>query len=234
MYHNFTSSNNSSRGLIISCIKFEEQIKYLVKNKYTFFFASELIDNECFPKRSVVVTFDDVTENQLIYALPILEKYNVKATFFIPFYYVGKSDLWNKKSNDYKDEKIMTIEQLKRINSSLVEFGHHSFYHSNFSQIALSEIQEDFEKSYSFIKENGLAVFQSIAYPYGKYPKKAIEKKAFFELLKKNNIKLGFRIGNRLNKFPLKEKYEIQRIDIKGEDSMFAFKLKIRLGKLLF
>ena len=43
---------------------------------------------------------------------------------------------------------------------------------------------------------------------------------------------MAFRIGNRVNKFPFKNKYEIQRIDIKGQDSLLKFKLKLRFGKL--
>jgi hypothetical protein len=40
------------------------------------------------------------------------------------------------------------------------------------------------------------------------------------------------RIGNQINKFPFKNPYEIMRIDIKGEDSLLKFKLKLRFGKL--
>jgi hypothetical protein len=43
---------------------------------------------------------------------------------------------------------------------------------------------------------------------------------------------MAFRIGNRVNRFPFKNKFEIQRIDIKGQDSLTTFKWKLRLGKL--
>jgi peptidoglycan/xylan/chitin deacetylase (PgdA/CDA1 family) len=166
-----------------------------------------------------------------LYALPILKKYNVKATFFIPFGYIGKTDLWNKK-NGASQEKIMTVEQLKSIDSGLVEFGHHSFNHNRYSQLSKEEILYDFKNSYEAIKQSQLKVFPILAYPYGDFPKKGIKKEDFFDLLEKNGIKAGFRIGNRVNKLLIKSKYEIQRIDIKGEDSLLAFKLKIRFGKL--
>lgn len=231
MYHNLSTSSSLSKGLTISKERFEEQIKYLVDKKYTFFFASEIIKKTPFPKKSIALTFDDVTENQLFYAIPILKKYNAKATFFIPFNYIGKSDLWNE-GLESNPEKIMTIDQLKNIDNSIVEFGHHSFFHKPFSKLSLQEIQEDLDKSYAYIKENNLNVFPSIAYPYGKYPKKIKEKEAFFKVLEKNNIQMGFRIGNRRNKLPIKSIYEIQRIDIKGEDSLLKFKMKINIGKL--
>jgi hypothetical protein len=43
---------------------------------------------------------------------------------------------------------------------------------------------------------------------------------------------MAFRIGNRLNQIPIKNRFEMQRIDIKGQDSLFTFKWKLRLGKL--
>lgn len=229
MYHNV--SPTLSFGLTILCDKLEEHLVYLCKKKYTFYFASELVEKTDFAKKSIAITFDDVTENQLLYALPMLEKYNVKATFFMPFGYIGKTDLWNQK-NGTSQEKIMTVEQLKSIDSNLVEFGHHSFNHNRYSQLSKEEILTDFENSYEAIKQSQLKVFPSLAYPYGDFPKKGIEKKVFFNLLEENGIKAAFRIGNRVNKLPIKSKYEIQRIDIKGEDSLLAFKLKIRFGKL--
>ena len=229
MYHNVNPT--LSAALTISCDKLDEQLAYLCKKKYTFYFASELVEKTDFANKSIVITFDDVTQNQLLYALPILKKYNVKATFFIPFGYIGKTDLWNKK-NGASQEKIMTVEQLKSIDSGLVEFGHHSFNHNRYSQLSKEEILYDFKNSYEAIKQSQLKVFPILAYPYGDFPKKGIKKEDFFDLLEKNGIKAGFRIGNRVNKLLIKSKYEIQRIDIKGEDSLLAFKLKIRFGKL--
>ena len=43
---------------------------------------------------------------------------------------------------------------------------------------------------------------------------------------------MAFRIGNRVNSFPLQSKFEIQRIDIKGQDTLLKFKWKLKIGKL--
>ena len=61
---------------------------------------------------------------------------------------------------------------------------------------------------------------------------KKYETDILIPIITKDNIKMAFRIGNRLNRSPFKNKYEIQRIDIKGEDGLFSFKWKLRLGKL--
>lgn len=230
MYHNVSNQGANSFGLTISTQKLEEQLQYLVNQKYTSFFVSELDNLDKIPSKSIVITFDDVTENQLDHALPLLKKYNVKATFFVPFSYLGKTDLWNS-GDDATGERIMTAEQLKSLDSSVIELAHHSFYHKKYAELTEAEIQSDFDKSFEFIAENKIDVYPALAYPYGNYPKKGEQKEAFFNLLKKNNIKFAFRIGNRINRFPFANKYEIQRIDVKGHDSLFRFKKKLKWGK---
>lgn len=227
MYHNVVLNDEESIGLSISAAKLEQQFYYLAKNNYTTFHFSELENRTNLPTKSVVLTFDDVTENQLHLAMPLLEKYNLKATFFIPFKYIGKTDLWNNGT-----EKIMTLEQLKALNSKYVELGHHSYEHKAYASLSEIEINEDFDKSYQTINQSGLNVFPALAYPYGNYPKKGIPNKLFKKRLIKNNIKFGLRIGNRLNSFPFSDPYEIKRIDIKGEDSLLIFKIKMKIGKL--
>lgn len=227
MYHNVSNLDIDSVGLTISTSKFEEQLKYISTEGYKSYFVSEIYSETEISKKGLIITFDDVTENQLTYAVPLLKKYNVKATFFIPFSYIGESDLWNDGS-----EKIMTIEQLKSLDSEIIELGHHSFFHRKYATLTTDEIQQDFDKSFEVIRQNDLKVVPALAYPYGNYPKKGNQKADFFKVLEENNIKMAFRIGNRVNRFPFKNKFEIQRIDIKGQDSLTAFKWKLRFGKL--
>ena len=233
MYHNVSSNTKLSIGLTISADKLEEQILYLKRKNYNFLFASQLEINLDKNAKNILLTFDDVTVNQLEFAYPILKKHNVKATFFIPFGYVGKSDLWNE--GYFPDrEKIMTVEQLKSLDNSIIELGHHSFFHKKYSELTADEIQDDFDKSYEFISKNDLNVYPSLAFPYGNFPKDKVKSELFLSILKQNNIKMAFRIGNRLNKLPLKNSYQLQRIDVKGEMSLFKFRFMLKFGKSLF
>lgn len=225
MYHN-VSANRDSNGLTISNEKLEEQFRYLKEEGYTTYHFSELENRTAVDSKSVIITFDDVTVNQLIYAVPLLEKYDLKASFFIPFGYVGNVDSWNSGK-----EKIMSIEELKALDSR-VELGLHSFAHKKYAALTETEINIDFSKCFEVIEQNGLKVYNALAYPYGNYSKKEPKKSMFIAVLQQNNVNFGLRIGNRVNKFPFKNPYEIQRIDIKGEDSLLKFKLKLRFGKL--
>jgi peptidoglycan/xylan/chitin deacetylase (PgdA/CDA1 family) len=228
MYHNVTADANAGKGLTIATDKLEEQFKYIAAKGYTSLHLSELESVAALSPKSVVITFDDVTENQLLYAVPLLKKYKLKATFFIPFNYVGKTDQWNNGS-----DKIMTVDQLKSLDNSIVELAHHSFMHRKYAEMSMEEIDADFKNSYDFISDTKLNVYPAVAYPYGNYPKNEPANSVFKKQLEKNGMKMGFRIGNRINKFPLEDKFEIQRIDVKGEFSLFKFRLMLKFGKLL-
>ena len=45
-------------------------------------------------------------------------------------------------------------------------------------------------------------------------------------------LKYALRIGNRINILPFNSKYELQRIDIQGDESLETFKWKLKLGRI--
>lgn len=226
MYHNIVPQKGT--GLTIGISEFESQLQYLSKKGYQSVSVANLIKPETkLSKKTVVITFDDVYENQLLYAVPLLEKYNFKATFFIPFSFIGKKDDWNTGK-----EQIMTIAQLKELTSRGFELAHHSFTHPNFKTLTEVDLISEFQQSTTVIKQNQLQVTPAVAYPYGKFPKDNLKFNQFSATLRSQGIVCGFRIGNRVNKLPFQNLFTIQRLDIKGEDSMFTFARKVKLGKV--
>lgn len=227
MYHNVVESDAESKNLSISVSKLEAQLKFLRDHNYTTFHFKDIANLKELPKKSVIITFDDVTECQYIYALPLLRKYQLKASFFIPFSYVGNYDYWIEGK-----EKIISVAQLKELDQDLIELGYHSFEHRKYSSLSKVEIEDDFAKSNAFVLENKLNIQPVLAYPFGNYPKNSTDFGIFEKIMLDNSIKYGLRIGNRVNNFPFKNDYLVKRIDIKGEDSLFKFRLKLKIGKL--
>ena len=117
---------------------------------------------------------------------------------------------------------------------NLVDFAHHGLKHDNLMD--LSSEQRTLEiiesvKQMSVFKHKTLAAW---AYTFGAYPKR---NKTEFDALKlafqNSGIVCAFRIGNRINKLPLKDPFKIERIDIRGDESFFKFRLKVGFGKIL-
>ena len=226
MYHSISLSK--SEALTISVNKLEKQFAYLAEKGYKTYHFKELMGLTKLPEeKSIVITFDDAYVNQMELALPLLEKYDLKATFFVPLAYLGKTDEWNTASL-----QIMTAAQLNSLDSRIVELGYHSFYHNKYSELSKTEIEEDCRLCFESVSENKLPFAAVVAYPYGKYPRKTRKKEEFIKQLIKHQFKFGTRIGNRLNRFPFRKPFEIQRIDVKGEFSLGKFTRKIKFGKL--
>ncbi len=226
MYHHISVDKGS--GLTISVENLEKQFAYLSENEYRTYHFKELLNLKKLPsKKNIVITFDDAYLSHLELAIPLLKKYKLKANFFVPLNFLGKTDAWSTSSLE-----IMTLEQLKSLDPKIVELGFHSFCHKKYTDLSNAEIEADTRRCMEFVSENELNFSPVVAYPYGKFPKKKPLQKIFEKILKTNGLDYGLRIGNRINSFPFKKPFEIERIDIKGEFSMLKFKQKIRFGKL--
>ncbi|MBT8275498.1 MAG: polysaccharide deacetylase family protein [Bacteroidia bacterium] len=226
MYHHVSVSE--SRDLTIGTSRLEEQFKWLRDNNFKSWHFSELEElRQLPPGNNVMITFDDAYVSFRELALPLLQKYQLKATLFVPLAFLGGTDEWYSGQNP-----IMTSSELNTLDPSLVELGHHSFFHKKFHQMSSEEIKEDINKCREVIAKQNLNVSPALAYPYGKYPREKPAKEQFITLLKEEGFKFGLRIGNRLNAFPFKNSFEIQRLDIKGEYGLSKFKRKIKFGKV--
>ncbi|RMA58564.1 polysaccharide deacetylase [Ulvibacter antarcticus] len=226
MYHDV--STVTSEALTISVEKLEEQFAWLVEKGYKSYHCKELMELQKLPaKKNILITFDDGYVSQMELAVPLLEKYNLKATFFVPLNYLGKTDQWNTSALS-----IMTSEDLLSLNPQTIELAFHSYYHKKYNELTEVEIEADTQLCFNTVSEKKLPFSAAVAYPYGKYPRETSEKKKFFQQLKKQQFHFGFRIGNRLNDFPFKNPFEIQRIDVKGEFSLSKFKRKVKFGKI--
>ncbi len=226
MYHHITPTDG--KGLTLSAENLDKQLHHLAENGYRTYHFRELLHlKELSKGKNIIITFDDCYVSQMELALPLLQKYYLKATFFAPLNFLGKTDDWNTSSLH-----VMSVEQLKSLDPKIVELGYHSYYHKKYSELTNAEIEADTRRSLEFTSKNELNFAPVIAYPYGKFPKEKTRKEIFHRILSQNGIQYGLRIGNRINKFPFSKPYEIQRIDVKGEWTSLKFRQKIRFGKL--
>lgn len=232
-YHSI-SINGFEDQITIRKEKIIEQFEYLKKNNYQTFWMSEIDalknNNQKLPKKAVVLTFDDGFVDNYTELYPLLKEYNFKAVCFMVLGRIGQKVDWNGKfiSNDMH---LMNKEQLLAIGSH-IELGYHTFKHDNYAKLSLEEIEKDLQLCQEVIAKENLNVFPALAYTFGGYyRKKGPKQEQFFELLEKYGIKYGLRIGNRINIFPMKDIYKVQRIDIRGKDSFETFKKKVTLGR---
>ena len=234
-YHSI-STNGFEDQITIRKENIIEQFEYLKNNNYKTFWLSEIDElknkNQPLPEKSVVLTFDDGFLDNYTELYPLLKQYDFKAVCFMVLGRIGQRIDWGGKFINQNDNmQLMNKEQLLEI-SSHIELGYHTFKHDNYAFLSLEEIEKDLQLCQEIIAKEDLKVFPALAYTYGGYyRKKGPKQEQFFELLKKYGIKYGLRIGNRINIFPIKDVYKVQRIDIRGRDSFDTFKKKVILGR---
>ncbi|MBL1219262.1 polysaccharide deacetylase family protein [Chryseobacterium sp. L7] len=225
MYHKVLPEKEISGKdfLTVSAEALEKQFQYIKSHYNTLFFND--LTTCCQLKHKLILTFDDGYLNNLQYLVPLLEKYGLKATIFIP-----TGIIQNHEAD--ANREMMTFEEIRSLNPEYVEIALHSHAHRNYSQISLEEAADDIHENIRILEEKAIPFTRVLAYPYGKFPKKREQKRAFFSLLENAGITSAVRIGNNIDYYPWKNKFEIKRIDIKGCDSFDIFKWKLRLGKI--
>lgn len=211
LYHDFTlklpDEDPDGFNYINTPESFEENIKTLLGNGYTFLSFKDLNDayqnKKDLPSKPILITFDDGYSSNYDYIFPILKKYNVKASIFIVTGNIGKT---------IDGKTYLTWEQCKTMqDSNLVEIFSHSSKHVFYDKLPVYELQKDVEESYKAIEKHlGKQELKVFAYPYGAYTKESVL------ALKLNGIDMQvYDIG--INNFKDFNKNYIKRINIPCE-----------------
>jgi peptidoglycan/xylan/chitin deacetylase (PgdA/CDA1 family) len=230
MYHK--ADNRKKDGLTVRVDMLEKQFEYISRKGYTaisFRELTEIINGHLpMPKKAVIITFDDAYRSFLSLVCPLLAKYKLKATLFVPVGYMGKTNAW-----DDGREAILSVEKIRQaIENYPVEAGLHSFLHRSYGDLSHDQIRADLESCFNALGANQLPYVKVLAYPFGSYPKKDLEaKEAMKQIFRDLGIEYACRIGNRINRIPFADPYELKRIDIRGKESFLTFRIKLKKGK---
>lgn len=226
MYHKV--ANERSDNLTVTVAQLAQQLAFLNDNNYQYISIAELQASPELPQKAVLLTFDDAYANNLEYAYPVLKEYGAKATIFVPTAFVGQRSSW-----DANAESLLSTAQLRQLDKTVFELGFHSHTHLNFKDATPNQMRQEIAQNVAFFIENNLSFVPAFAYPYGGRPQNAKAKQEMYALFQEFGIQWAFRIGNRLNGWPFANRYEIQRLDVRGNESFAAFKDKVKWGKFL-
>jgi peptidoglycan/xylan/chitin deacetylase (PgdA/CDA1 family) len=146
------------KRLAVTPTAFEKQLIYLQTKGYTFYFAKDIPQLMSNPQeKPVVLTFDDGYADFYTDAYPILKKYNIKATIYIIYNFIGHPN-------------YMTESQLQELaKSNLIEIGCHTFNHYSLPSSSSAVAQNEIINSKAALeKKFGIKIY-TFAYPYGAY-----------------------------------------------------------------
>ena len=172
LYHRVDKVLNDPIKLVVSPETFEEHIKYINK-VYEPISLSELVNrikNKSLKGNEACVTFDDGYRDNLINALPILEKYNTPATIFITTSEIGKraSFAWDMKYKEDDRAIFLSLEEIKILaNNKLKEIGAHTHNHVRLSDFSKDKQLSEIETSKKILEDIINKKILHFAYPFG-------------------------------------------------------------------
>ena len=228
MYHKVDPEK--SDFLTVKVAELEKQIQWLVQEGYTFLSFSDILQNELdnspLPLKSVMLTFDDGYQNNADYLLPLLKKYHLKASIFLPVGFIDKTNQW-----DEGNDRIMGWETLQSCKENF-EYGFHSFSHQNMAEMTVVDFSKDLELCLAEVRRHGLRTVPVLAFPYGRFVKNTNKRKGYDQVLRNLGFQYALRIGNTINSYPFKNRLLLCRLDIRGTDTMREFGSKVKRGKM--
>lgn len=142
---------------------FDQQMGFLKAKGYTFYFAQDLVNalisHTALSQKPIVITIDDGYDDVYTYAYPVLKKYDIKATLFIPTGLLGVSS----GANSY-----FSWDQLKdMLGSGLVMADNHTWSHFPMGTKGAAKDQYEIATAQSQIQQYTGKNSLTFAYPYG-------------------------------------------------------------------
>lgn len=199
--------------------QFDAQMRFLTENSYQIIGLDELWqqvhDKESakldqLANKSVVITFDDGWKNNIDYALPVLQNYGIKATFYIISKAVG-------------EQEYMSWSDLEKMAAAEMDIQSHGHRHVALELLSDDECRFEFEYSKHLLESNLGHKISHFSFPLGFYNRKVIDiAKKYYKTCATSNT--GF-VSNQSNV------NELPRLMVRHEHSLDDLRMILERDK---
>jgi len=204
--HSVSKGNKTYKDLSIDKEFLESQIRYLLKQGYTFLNFERIDKLQKLPKKSVIMYFDEGFKDIYLNAYPIFKKYKLLFVLFITTDFINQKQLY------------LNWDEIRKM-TDLAEIGSHGVTHRDFVDLTDEELKKElFESGEKIKKEMGKKPI-ALSFPHGKYNQK------IKDLVRETGYK--FAVTTKRGEADLKDKFELKKITIYPTDDMMLFKLKL-------
>nr|WP_232224744.1 polysaccharide deacetylase family protein [Leptospira fainei] len=171
-YHHLVDNGNPMGGYNLDPSLLEEQFKYLKNLGYQtvsldqFYAYIQGKAGADFPKKPILLTFDDGSLTHKTVLVPLLKKYGFRASIFI-----YPTAISNPKYKFY----LSWSELKEALDSGVLDLGSHTVYHPKLPAMKRAEIRKQLKDSKSILESKTGKTVQDLAYPFGLYDVRVIE-----------------------------------------------------------
>ncbi len=175
MYHKVPDAEiQTKHRIFVTRENFEKHIWFFQSQGFTTLTFQDLSDfwferrplTE-FPAKPLFLTFDDGYLDNFTNALPLLEKYKMKATIFLladPSLTVNSWD----EDEGFGQAPLMTLEQKKTLPTSVYEIGSHGLQHLELPQLSDAEVLTQMTESKTQLEADLGRKIVAFASPFGR------------------------------------------------------------------
>ncbi len=146
----------------VSPARFEDDMRTLNREGYTCLSLAQVKQylqssrSTPLPDKSILITLDDGYLDNYINVFPILQQYNMKASFYIITGMIGEDDR-------------LTASQIREMQAAGMDFGSHTVTHRFLSELTPAEMKIELTKSKFTLEQLLGKGIDFIAYPGGSY-----------------------------------------------------------------
>lgn len=218
-------------GLRVAGGLFEQQLRWLCDQRWRFATVSDVLAEWTLPDRkTVALTFDDGYADNLRTALPLLEKYDARATLYLVTDRGGEDWSVKKKphhnSGELRDEPKLTDPQVREmLASGRIELGSHTITHANFARLSPDAKRRELRESKRWLEDRFSVPVRSFAFPFGIYEPHDPQ------LVAEAGYESAVTTDPGIDATPSPDRFRLKRVKISGKENMLAFRMRMRCGR---
>ncbi len=221
MYHRVIKTSEYDQ-LTVTPEVFDAQMNYLSEyyNVVSLDAAAEDLYLNNKNSKNVVVTFDDGYLDNLEYALPILQKYNIPAIIYVTTDFCNQDKSHPRYNND--DKRLhLDWEELFELNKfDNIIIGSHTLSHPYLSRLNDIDVEKEIFKSKEIIENKLNSEVKHFCYPSGDFGSREV---AF---IKKAGYVTAVTVSPGKNRCNI-SKFEINRTEVTNKDADMELFLKL-------
>lgn len=178
MYHKVESQHEdaaaqSRHRIFVTARRFRQHLRFLRARRFETLTFRDLRDFtqglrpwKDFPRRPLILTFDDGYDSTYRNALPLLDEFRYRAVFYVLGEKTLRVNAWDVKEGEPASE-LADHSNWKSILGQGHEIGAHSMTHPRLTEVAPTLVEQEVRGSWQIIKEMTGENPASFAYPYG-------------------------------------------------------------------